>query len=109
MAEPTRGLTAEQVAASRAEHGANVLTPRREVVVGDCVFLEVGEEVPADGALVEAVGLLVNEAKLTGEAAGVEKDVAHRLSRGTTVVDGYGHFTVSAVGDRTEIGRTLIE
>lgn len=81
--------------------------PKREVVVGDIVFLEVGEEVPADGELTEAVGLLVNESRLTGESLPADKVAGARLSRGATAVDGYGHYRVDAVGDRTEIGRTL--
>jgi Ca2+-transporting ATPase len=101
--------TSDDVPVKVLRDGSYRHVPRRDIVVGDCVILEVGEEVPADGELVEAVGLLVNEAKLTGEAMPAEKSVASRLSRGTTVVDGYGLFTVSAVGDRTEIGRTLIE
>ena len=94
--------------------------PRREVVVGDFAFVEVGEEVPADGRLVEAVSLLVNESKLTGEARPATKTASDapaegtayapgQLLRGTTIADGYGIYTVSAVGDATEIGKTLRE
>jgi Ca2+-transporting ATPase len=202
MSDDSRGLTAEQVAASRAEHGTNVLTPpprdpwwklyfakfddpvirillvaagvaiavgvidghvtegigiliavflatflafwnehragqefdvlnttsddvlvkvfrdggyqsiaRRDLVVGDRTLVETGEEIPADGMVSDAVGLQVNEAKLTGESEAVEKRPSgdSSLFRGTTVVDGYGHFHVTAVGDRTEIGKTLRE
>ncbi|MBA4064901.1 MAG: calcium-translocating P-type ATPase, PMCA-type [Isosphaera sp.] len=99
--------------------------PRRDVVVGDVVQVEVGEEVPADGRVLEAVAFQVNEAKLTGEARPADKvpggpapagGPAHgtaygpgTLLRGTTVVDGYGVYEVTAVGDGTEIGRTLRE
>lgn len=90
--------------------------PRREVVVGDRVYVENGETVPADGTLTEAVSLRVDESTLTGEPeTGKSCDESrfdseatypsNRLLRGTTVVDGYGCFTVTAVGDRTEAGR----
>jgi len=90
--------------------------PRKEVVVGDVVLLETGEEVPADGELLEAVSLQVNESNLTGEPM-VSKTVSeadfdpdatyasNRLLRGTTVVDGHGTMRVEAVGDATEIGK----
>ncbi len=110
----------DDVAVKVVRGGSYTLVPRREVVVGDLMFVEVGEEVPADGKLVEAVGLLVNEAKLTGEASPVEKEVGGTkpagdaygpddLLRGTTVVDGYGLVEATAVGDGSEIGKTLRE
>ena len=90
--------------------------PRREVVVGDTVILETGEEIPADGELLEAVSLQVNESNLTGEpvtgktvvAADFDEDATYasnRVLRGTTVVDGHGTMRVTAVGDATEIGK----
>ena len=90
--------------------------PRRDVVVGDVVYIESGETVPADGELVEAVSLRINESTLTGELE-VDKtvDEAHFDSeatypsnvalRGTTVADGYGVLVATAVGDATEAGR----
>ena len=90
--------------------------PRREVVVGDVVYVESGETIPADGELVEAVSLKINESTLTGEPE-VDKtvDEAHFdpeatypsnvVLRGTTVADGYGILVVTAVGDHTEAGR----
>ena len=90
--------------------------PRKEVVVGDVVVLNTGEEVPADGTLVEAVSLQVNESSLTGELM-VNKtvDEAHfddeatypsnTVMRGTTVTDGHGTMVVDRVGDATEIGK----
>lgn len=89
--------------------------PRCEVVLGDVVYIESGETVPADGELVEAVSLKINESTLTGELE-VDKstDEAHFdaeatypsnvLLRGTTVSDGYGRMVVTAVGDHTEAG-----
>lgn len=90
--------------------------PRREVVVGDIVLLETGEEVPADGMLLESVSLQVNESNLTGEPVvsktTVERDfdeeatyASNRVLRGTTVVDGHAVMRVDAVGDATEIGK----
>ena len=90
--------------------------PRRDVVVGDVVYIEGGETIPADGELVEAVSLKINESTLTGEPE-VDKtvDEAHFdpeatypsnvAMRGTTVADGYGVLVVTAVGDATEAGR----
>ena len=90
--------------------------PRKDVVVGDVVLLETGEEVPADGELLEAVSLQVNESNLTGEPmvnkTVVEDDfdaeatyASNRVLRGTTVMDGHGVMRVDAVGDATEIGK----
>ena len=90
--------------------------PRKDVVVGDIVVLETGEEVPADGQLFEAISLQVNESNLTGEPVvsktTVEADfdedatyASNRVLRGTTVVDGHGSMCVDAVGDATEIGK----
>ena len=96
--------------------GAVCEVPRRDVVVGDLVCIESGETVPADGELVEAVSLSINESMLTGEPS-VDKttDETHfdadatypsnAAMRGTTVVDGYGRMVVTAVGDHTEAGR----
>ncbi|MBQ8307582.1 MAG: calcium-translocating P-type ATPase, PMCA-type, partial [Alistipes sp.] len=90
--------------------------PRCEVVVGDRVFIESGEQIPADGELLEAVSLRLNESSLTGEMeCSKSVDPAHfdpeatypsnEVMRGPTVVDGYGSFVVCRVGDQTEAGR----
>jgi len=89
---------------------------KKEVVVGDIVSLETGEEVPADGELLEAVTLQVNESTLTGEPvarkttnpADFEKEATYpsnQLMRGTTVADGHGIMQVVKVGDATEYGK----
>lgn len=90
--------------------------PRKDIVVGDIVVLNTGEEIPADGTLLEAVSLQVNESSLTGELM-VNKttDEAHfddeatypsnTVMRGTTVTDGHGIMKVERVGDATEIGK----
>ncbi|MFK2498596.1 calcium-translocating P-type ATPase, PMCA-type [Bacteroides fragilis] len=90
--------------------------PRRDVVVGDIVVLETGEEIPADGELIEAISLQVNESNLTGEPV-INKTIieadfdeeatyaSNLVMRGTTVVDGHGSMKVLRVGDATEIGK----
>ncbi len=90
--------------------------PRRDIVVGDVVILETGEEIPADGELLEAISLQVNESNLTGEPVinktTVKEDfdeeatyASNLVMRGTTVVDGHGTMRVLQVGDATEIGK----
>lgn len=90
--------------------------PRKEVVVSDIVVLETGEEVPADGKLLEAVSLQINESTLTGEPiiskttneADFDKDATYPsnvVMRGTTVVDGHGVMKVEKVGDETGYGK----
>ena len=89
---------------------------RKEVVVGDIVIINTGEEIPADGVLLEAVSLQVNESTLTGELM-VNKTIreedfdkeatypSNAVMRGTTISDGHGTMRVERVGDSTEIGK----
>ena len=92
--------------------------PRRDIVVGDIVIVETGEEVPADCELLESLNLLVNESSLTGEPQAtkttVEKDFdadatypSNHIMKGTTVIEGYCTARVFAVGDRTESGKVF--
>ena len=89
---------------------------KKEVVVGDIVLLETGEEVAADGELLEAISLQINESTLTGEP--VAKKTTHpahfdreatypcnHALKGTTVMDGHGMMRVCTVGDATEYGK----
>ncbi len=89
---------------------------RKEIVVGDVVILNTGDEVPADGVLLEAQSLQINESTLTGEPviskSVVEADFddeatypSNRVLRSTTVVDGNGVMLVDMVGDATEYGK----
>ena len=89
---------------------------RKEIVVGDVVMLGTGDEVPADGVLLEAHSLQINESTLTGEPmiskTTVEADFdseatypSNRVLRSTTVVDGHGVMCVDLVGDATEYGK----
>ncbi len=90
--------------------------PKREVVVGDIVMLNAGEEIPADGTLLQAVSLQVNESSLTGEPMVtktiVEADFdseatypSNRVMNGSTLLGGYGVMEVTQVGDSTEYGK----
>jgi len=100
---------------------SNVTTiPRRNVVVDDIVIVEVGEEIPADGEILESLSLTVNDSSLTGEpttrkwAANIRtvseaSFPSHKLLKGTTVVEGYAFYRVTSIGNETEIGKTAHE
>lgn len=90
--------------------------PKKDIVKGDIVVLETGDEIPADGYLLEAVSLQVNESTLTGEpviaktvnVADFDSDATYpsnMLMRGTTIVDGHGIIEVERVGDATDYGK----
>ncbi|MDR1055213.1 MAG: cation-translocating P-type ATPase [Prevotellaceae bacterium] len=90
--------------------------PKKDVVVGDIVLLETGEEVPADGELLEAISLQLDESTLTGEPSiskttnleYFNKDATYPsnwVMRGTNVMDGHGAYEVKFVGDATEYGK----
>ena len=100
----------------RNEHITQVL--KKDIVVGDIVILETGEEVPADGELLEAVSMHINESTLTGEPlvhkttnpADFEAEATYPsnyVCRGTSVSDGHGIFEVKKVGDVTEYGKVF--
>jgi len=97
-------------------NGNACAVPKKDVVVGDVVLIEAGEEVPADGVLLESVALQVDESCLTGELiADKTTDTAqfdaeatypsNHVLRGTMVRDGHAVFRVSCVGDATEFGK----
>ena len=96
--------------------GNVTLIQRREIVVGDIVVIETGDEVPADGVLIDAFSLQVNESDLTGEPMArkttEEKDFndeatypSNWVMRGSKVIDGHGVMRVERVGDATEWGK----
>ena len=106
----------EPVQVIRNGHPAQV--PRKDVVVGDVVIINTGNEIPADGRLLEAVSLNIDESTLTGEP------VCHKTTdpgqfdpeatfpsdhamRGTKVMEGHGLMEVTAVGDHTENGKVF--
>ncbi len=91
---------------------------KKDVVVGDIVILNTGEEVPADGELLEAVMLNIDESTLTGEPichkttdpAEFDKDAtfpSNHAMRGTKIMEGHGVMRVLAVGDETENGKVF--
>lgn len=89
---------------------------KQDIVVGDIVVLETGEEIPADGELIEAISLQVNESTLTGEPV-ISKTTnpehfdqeatypSNHILRGTTIVNGRCIYEVKKVGDATEFGK----
>ena len=94
-------------------NGKVIEIPRHDVVVGDVVLVEVGDEVPADGELIVCNDLQINESTLTGEPV-TEKSLEgggdgayprNVILRSTMVMNGRGEFLVTAVGDATEIGK----
>ncbi len=97
--------------------GGHILEiPKREVVVGDIVMLNAGDEIPADGILLNAVSVQVNESSLTGEPMAnkttVEADFdkeatypSNAVMNGSTMLGGYGVMQVTQVGDSTEYGK----
>ena len=97
-------------------NGNYSMVPRKDIVVGDIVLLDMGDEIPADGQLLSAMSLLVNESVLTGElstskttdSSRFNADATYpsdRVMRGTTVIDGNGVMRVTLVGDKTEYGK----
>ncbi|HOY69021.1 MAG TPA: calcium-translocating P-type ATPase, PMCA-type [Candidatus Ozemobacteraceae bacterium] len=117
--------TSEEVAVKVIRDGGFRTVPRKDIVVDDLVLLEAGDEVPADGILLEAVSLQIDEARLTGESVPVTKRTIEtgepaaresealseayepfRVLRSTMVADGRGLMQATSVGDGTEIGRT---
>lgn len=105
-------LSEEQLVKVR-RNGKVMEIPRHDVVVGDVVLVEVGDEVPADGELIVCNDLQINESTLTGEPV-TEKSLEgggdgayprNVILRSTMVMNGRGEFVVTAVGDATEIGK----
>ena len=99
-------------------NGNATTIPKKDIVVGDIVILTTGAEIPADGTLLEAVSLNVDESSLTGEPVchksvreeDFDKNATYptnRVLRGTKVMEGHGIFRVEAVGDKTENGKVF--
>ena len=99
-------------------NGQSQQIPKRDVVAGDVVMIGTGDEIPADGTLIDAVALMVDESSLTGEPACAKttdsRDFdpeatfpSNRVMRGTKVMEGHGVFRAEAVGDRTENGKVF--
>ena len=101
-------------------NGRETMVPRCDVVVGDLVLLSTGDEIPADGQLLEATQMQVDESTLTGEPVcrksvrPEEQDAdatfpTNVVLRGTKLLEGHGRMRVAAVGDATENGRVFTE
>ncbi|HEY9608164.1 MAG TPA: calcium-translocating P-type ATPase, PMCA-type [Allocoleopsis sp.] len=110
----------DEVPAKVIRDGHFTSIPRKDLVVGDIVYIEQGEEVPADGEVLEEVSLYLDQSKITGESEPVKKYAqanaeayssaeatypAYKVYRGTIVEQGEGLFELTAVGDQTEIGK----
>ncbi len=98
--------------------GAATSVPKKDVVVGDILVLNTGEEIPADAELLEAVSLNVDESTLTGEPMAHKSTdpsqfdpeatfPTNHVMRGTKVMEGHGIARVTAVGDNTENGKVF--
>ena len=105
----------DDIAVTVVRNGKITEVMRKDIVVGDVVILNTGDEIPADGNLIESVSLQVNESTLTGEPliskTTVKDDFdpdatypSNRVLRGTTVVDGHATMIVDAISDSTEYG-----
>ena len=111
----------DDIAVKAVRDGRITEVSRKDIVVGDVVMLETGEEVPADGELLDSMMLSINESTLTGEPmiskthkpnAEKDKEVTYpsnHVMRGTTVMEGHGVMRVFAVGDSTEYGKVYTE
>ena len=99
-------------------NGGVCQVPRKDVVVGDIILLEAGEEVPADAELLRCMNLTMNESSLTGEPqcakttdpAHFDKDATYpsnHVLKGCTVTEGDGVARVFAVGDSTACGKVF--
>ena len=98
-------------------NGQIVQIPSREVTVGDEVILEAGDQIPADGRIIESASMKVDESALTGESLAVEKeevilegkvplgDQRNMVFSGSFVTYGRGSFLVTAIGMETEVGK----
>ena len=113
----------DTVAVKVIRDGTFTTVPRQDLVVGDIIYLEQGEEVPADGLILEEIAFYVDQSKLTGESEPVQKTTkdnletsitevgtypAHRVYRSTLVNHGSAYIEITEVGDRTEIGKLAI-
>ena len=99
-------------------NGNTTNIPKREIVVGDIVLLNTGSNIPADGELLKAVSLSIDESTLTGEPI-CKKSIkpeefdndatfpTNHVLRGTKVIEGHGLFRVTRVGDATENGKVF--
>jgi len=113
----------DEVPVKTIRDGNFTMVPKKDLVFGDVIMVEMGEELPADGRVLDAVSFQVMESRLTGESLPVTKVPSHlakseasaeaayppdRVMRGTTVADGHATIEVTAVGNSSEIGKTAL-
>ena len=107
--------TNDEVPVKVYRNGHICQVPRKDIVVGDIIKLETGEEIPADCELLESMNLIVNESSLTGELQATKTTnpeqfdsnatyKSNEIKKGTTVIEGYCTAEVKSVGDKTESG-----
>ncbi len=104
--EKLKSLTQPNCTAIR--NGEVVEIPNEELVIGDSLMVAEGETIPADGPIVYSNDFSVNESILTGEALSVSKDAGksdNLIHRGTSVASGMAIITVTAIGDKTQLGK----
>ena len=89
--------------------GKPIDIPTQEVVLGDLIMLRAGDQIPADGTVVDGTGLEVNEANLTGEMDAVPKDTDDQVMSGTIVTAGVGRFIAESVGTDAYVHRISAE
>lgn len=108
-------LTNDEVPVKVYRNGHMCQVPRKDIVVGDIIRLDTGEEIPADCELLESLNLIVNESSLTGELQAAKTTnpeqfdnnatyKSNEIKKGTTIIEGYCTAEVKSVGDKTESG-----
>lgn len=104
-------------------NGETVMLSQKELVAGDIMLLSIGDKIPADGRLLEGIGMESDESALTGESVPVKKDAeailsdektplaerSNMLYSGNYITNGYGKMVITAVGDSTEFGKIAKE
>jgi P-type Ca2+ transporter type 2C len=85
--------------------GKLVHLPSADLVPGDVARIEAGDRVPADGSLIEAEGVMIDESVLTGESAPIDKESGVEVFSGTLLVRGKGYVEVSRTGEKSAMGR----
>ncbi|HEX5085708.1 MAG TPA: HAD-IC family P-type ATPase [Blastocatellia bacterium] len=88
--------------------GRLVHLPSAELAPGDLVRVEAGDRIPADGALIEAEGVMIDESTLTGESGPVDKELGEEVFSGTLFVRGKGYIEVSRTGEMSAMGRLAV-
>ena len=107
--------TNDEVPVKVYRNGHICQVPRKDIVVGDIIKLDTGEEIPADCELLESLNLIVNESSLTGELQATKTTnpeqfdsnatyKSNEIKKGTTIIEGYCTAEVKSVGDKTESG-----